>query len=107
VLDEHSSDEQRRQGSITKAGNTHARRVLVEGAWASRYPAKGSRHLQLRREKHPNIIQDISWQAQVRLCKRSRRLGARGKHANVVTVTIARELAGFMWAIAREVPITP
>jgi transposase len=105
IPSEHSSGEQRRQGSMTKAGNTHARRVLVEGAWAYRYPAKGSRHLQLRREKQPKVIQDISWKAQVRLCKRYRRLVARGKHANVVTVAMARELTGFMWAIAKEVPI--
>jgi hypothetical protein len=88
----------------TKAGNTHARRFLVEGAWAYRYPAKVSRHLQLRLEKQPKVIQDISWKAQVRLCKRYRRLVARGKHANVVTVAIARELTGFLWAIAKEVP---
>jgi transposase len=107
IPSEYSSGEQRRQGSSTKAGNTHARRVLVEGAWAYRYPAKVSRHLQLRLETQPNIIQDSSWKAQVRRWKRYRRLGSRGKHANVVTVAIARELAGFMWAIAREVPITP
>jgi transposase len=104
---EYSSGAQRRQGSITKAGNTHARRALVEGAWAYRYPAKVSRHLQLRLETQPNIIQDISWKAQVRLCQRHRRLVSRGQHANVVTVAIARELAGFMWTIAREVPVTP
>jgi transposase len=105
IPSEHSSGEQRRQGSMTTAGNPHARRVLVEGAWAYRYPAKVSRHLQLRLEKQPKIIQDISWKAQVRLCKRSRRLVARGKHANVVTVASARELSGFIWAIAQEVPI--
>jgi transposase len=92
---------------MTKAGHTHARRALVEGAWAYRYPAKVSRHLPLRLEKQPKVIQDISWKAQVRLCKRSRRLVAKGKHANVVTVAIARELVGFMWAIAKEVPVTP
>jgi transposase len=107
IPSEYSSGEQRRQGSITKAGNTHARRVLVEGAWAYRYPAKVSRHLQLRLEKQPKIIQDISWKAQVRLCKRYRRLLSRGKHANVVTVAIARELTGFLWAIAKEVPVIP
>ena len=53
------------------------------------------------------MIQDISWKAQVRLCKRYRRLVAKGKHANVVTVAIARELVGFMWAIAKEIPVTP
>jgi transposase len=107
IPSEYSTGERRRQGSITKAGNSHARRVLIEGAWAYRYPAKVSRHVQLRREQHPNAIQDISWKAQVRLCKRYRRLIARGKHANQVVVAIARELIGFMWAIAKQVPLTP
>jgi transposase len=106
IPSEYSSGQQRRQGSITKAGNSHARRVLVEGAWAYRYPAQVSRHLQLRLETPPKGIQDISWKAQVRLCKRYRRLVARGKHANGVTVAIARELAGCMWAIAKQVPRT-
>jgi transposase len=73
---ESSSGERRRRGSITKAGNTHARRALVEGAWAYRYPAKVSRHLQLRLQKHSKAIQDISWKAHVRLCKRYRKLMA-------------------------------
>jgi hypothetical protein len=103
----YSSGAQRRQGSSPKAGNSHARRVLVEGAWAYRSPAKLSRHLHLRLEKQPKLIQDSSWKAQLRRCKRSRRLVARGKHANVVTVAMARELAAFMWAMAKEVPITP
>jgi transposase len=106
VPSEYSSGPRRQQGGITKTGNTHARRVLVEGAWAYRYPAKVSRQLQLRLEHQPKSIQDISWKAQVRLCKRYRRLVAKGKHANVVTVAIARELVGFVWAIAQEVPIT-
>ena len=107
IPSEYSSGERRRQGALTKAGNTHARRALVEGAWAYRYPAKVSRHLQLRLEQQPKAIQDLSWKAQVRLCKRYRRLMARGKHANQVVVAIARELAGFMWAIAKQVPMTP
>jgi transposase len=106
IPSEYSSGEQRRQGSITNAGNTHARKAVVEGAWAYRYPAKVSRHLQLRLEKQPKMIQDLSWKAQVRLCTRYRRLVSRGKHANVVTVAIARELVGFMWAIATQVPLT-
>lgn len=104
---ESSSGPRRRQGAITKAGNSHARRALVEGAWAYRYPAKVSRHLQLRLEKQPKVIQDISWKAQVRLCKRYRQLLARGKHVNQVVVAIARKLVGFMWAIAKEVSMTP
>jgi transposase len=103
---EHSSGERRRQGAITKTGNAHARRVLVEGAWAYRYPAKVSRHLQLRLEKVPKVSQDRSWKAQVRLCKRYRRLVARGKNVNQVVVAIAREMAAFVWAIAREVAVT-
>ena len=102
---EYSSGERRRQGTMTKAGNTFARRALIEGAWAYRYPAKVSRHLQLRLEELPKAIQDISWKAQVRWCKRFRQLTARGKHANQVVVAIAREMAAFVWAIAREVPI--
>lgn len=107
IPSEYSTGERRRQGAITKAGNTHARRALVEGAWAYRYPAKVSRHLPRRLETPPKAIQDISWKAQVRLCKRYRRLLARGKHANQVVVAIARELVGFMWAITKQVPVTP
>src|SRR5262245_63450598 len=107
VPSEYSTGERRRQGSITKAGNTHARRALVEGAWAYRYPAKVSRHLQLRLEKHPKALQDISWKAQVRLCKRYRKLIARGKQVNQVVVAIAREMAAFVWAIAHEVRVAP
>jgi len=103
IPSEHTSGERRRQGAITKTGNSHARRVLIEGAWAYRYPAKVSRHLQLRLEKVPQVSQDISWKAQVRLCQRYRRLVARGKHVNQVVVAIAREMAAFIWASARTV----
>jgi transposase len=103
---EYSSGDRRRQGTITKAGNTFARRALIEGAWAYRYPAKVSRHLQVRLEHLPQAIQNIGWKAQVRLCKRFRYLIARGKHANQVVVAIAREMAAFIWAITREVEMT-
>jgi transposase len=103
---EYSSGASRRQGGITKAGNGPARRALVEGAWAYRYPAKVSRHLQLRLEKVPTEVRAIAWKAQVRLCKRYRLLSARGKRVNQVVVAIAREMAAFAWAIARTVPIT-
>ena len=69
---EDTSAERRRQGSIPKAGNTHARRALVEGAWAYHDPAKVSRHIQLRLDTHPKIIQDIRGKAQVRRCQRAR-----------------------------------
>ena len=104
---EYSSGTRRQRGSITKTGNTHARRALVEGAWAYWYPANVGRHLQLRLEKRPTAIQAISWKAQVRLCKRYRQLMAKGKHANQVVVAIARELSAFMWAIAKQVGVPP
>jgi hypothetical protein len=96
----------RRRGPITKAGNGHARRALVEGAWAYQYNAKVSPAIQKRLQGLPQTVQDIAWKAQVRFCKRFRRLLARGKHPNVVVTAIARELAAFMWAIAKEVLLT-
>lgn len=107
IPSEYSSGGSRRQGGITKAGNARARRVLVEAAWAYRYPAKVSAHIQTRIDHLPKSLQDIGWKAQVRLCKRFRRLIARGKHPNVAVTAIARELLAFMWAIAQEVPVTP
>ncbi len=105
IPSEHSSGPKRRLGAITKTGNSRARRVLIEGAWAYRYPAKVSTHIQKRIEGLPKVVQDIGWKAQVRLCKRFRRLSSRGKNSNVVVTAIAREMLAFMWAIAREVPI--
>jgi transposase len=61
IPSEHTTGERRHQGGITKTGNSHARRALIEGAWAYRYPAKVSRHLQLQLEKVPKALQDISW----------------------------------------------
>ena len=103
---EYSSGPNRRQGGITKAGNGHARRALIEAAWAYRHPAKVTPQIRKRLEKLPKPIQDIAWKAQVRLCKRFRRLIARGKHPNVAVTAVARELVAFMWAIAREVKLT-
>ena len=77
---EYSSGRRRKRGGITKAGNSHARRVLVEGAWSYRFPARVSRHLQYRLERVPQEIQGISWKAQVRLCKRYHRMIAGGKN---------------------------
>jgi len=102
---EHSSGAKRRLGAITKAGNSRARRVLIEGAWSYRFPAKVSAQIQTRIEGLPKTIQGIGWKAQVRLCKRFRRLTSRGKHGNVVVTAIAREMLAFMWAIAHEVSI--
>lgn len=97
---EYSSGERRRLGGITKAGNGHARRVLIEAAKAYRHRAKVSEQIQVRQQQLPQRIRDIAWRAQVRLCGRHRRLLARGKHPNTVAAATARELAGFMWAIA-------
>jgi hypothetical protein len=96
----------RRLGAITKTGSRRARRARVEGAWAYRHPAKVSEHIQRRIDTLPKPLQDLGWKAQVRLCTRFRRLVARGKHPNVAVTAIARELVAFMWAIAKEVPIT-
>jgi transposase len=101
----YSTGNTRRLGGITKTGNAHARRTIIEGAWAYHYNAKVSRQIQQRQETLPQAIRDIAWKAQVRLCKRYRRLVAKGKHPNVVIVAIARELVAFMWAIARQVPL--
>lgn len=97
---ERSTGETVRRGGITKTGNSHARRALVEGALAYRMRARIGRHKIDRIEALPKVVRDIAWKAQVRLCARYRRLSARGKTANVVTVAIAREMVGFIWAIA-------
>jgi len=103
VPSEHSSGASVRRGGITKAGNRAARRLLIEAAWSYRFPARLSRELLLRQERQPKPIREIAWKAQLRLCARYRRLARTGKPANVVTTAIARELAGFVWAIARHV----
>lgn len=103
VPSEHSSGSRVRRGGITKAGNGQARRALIEGAWTYRMPARVSRKLYDRLEALPQDIRDIAWKAQVRLCSRWRRLAAAGKPRVVVTTAIAREMAGFIWAIARQV----
>jgi len=107
VPSEHSSGATVRRGGITKAGNALARRALIEGAWAYRMQARISRKLHDRIETLPQAIRDIAWKAQVRLCGRYRRLAAAGKAKVVVTTAIAREMVGFLWAIARQVEVMP
>ena len=102
VPSEHSSGQRRQRGAITKAGNAHVRRVLVESAWCYRFPARKTRHLQRRAEKTAPAVQAIAWKAQRRLCGRYRRLQARGMPKGKVCTAIARELLGFIWAIAWE-----
>jgi transposase len=103
VPSERSTGEQVRRGSITKAGNPRARRVLIEGAWTYRYPARLSRPLQVRQESLPQVVRAIAWKAQLRLCARYRRLTAAGKRQTLVTTAIAREMAAFLWAIGHAV----
>jgi len=103
VPSESSTGEQVRRGGITKAGNSRARRVLIEGAWTYRFPARMSRLLEERQAGLPEAVSDIAWKAQLRLCGRYRKLMARGKQKAVVTTAIAREMAAFLWAIGREV----
>jgi transposase len=103
VPSEYSSGSSTRRGSITKCGNTHARRVLTEAAWAYRLPARITPIIARRQDKLARSIRAIAWKAQVRLCKRYRSLRAKGKEQNKVITAIARELSGFVWAIAREV----
>ena len=100
---EHSTGDRVRRGRITKAGNTTVRRVLIEGAWTYRFPARLTRLLQERQAGLPKIVRAIAWKAQVRLCGRYRKLMAAGKRQTVVTTAIARELAAFLWAIGREI----
>jgi transposase len=89
VPSEHSSGASVRRGSLTKAGNSAARRLLIEAAWCYRFPARVSRELLLRQEEQPKPIREIAWKAQVRLCARYRKLARAGKPANVVTAAIA------------------
>ena len=105
VPSEYSTGEKVKRGSITKAGNGHVRRVLLEAAWSYRFPARVSRALLKRQEGQDKRVQAISWKAQTRLCSRYRRLWAKGKPTQVVVTAIARELCGFMWAIARETEV--
>jgi len=107
VPSQHSSGERVRMGGITKVGNSHARRNLVEAAWAYRFKAKVSREIQIRQEHLPIKIRDIAWKAQVRLCARYRALIARGKNKNIVVIAIARELAAYIWDIAQQVHLKP
>ena len=103
VPSESSSGASTRRGGITKTGNGHVRRVLIESAWCYRFPARKSAPLQRRAEKTSPAVQAIAWKAQKRLCGRYRYLDQRGLKRVKISTAIARELSGFMWAIACEV----
>ena len=102
VPSENSSGDTRRPGAMTKTGSGHARRLLVEAAWHYRkLPARGVA-LKRRQDGEPANVVAISWQAQQRLHRVWRRLdGERAKRRTIVAVAVAREVAGFCWALAR------
>ena len=99
VPSEHSSGAAIHRGGITKTGNAHLRRVLLEAAWAYRFPPKCTKGLRQRQRGQADAITDLAWKAQQRLCGRYRRLLARGKPTPQVITAVARELLGFIWAI--------
>ena len=107
VPSEYSTGPSVRRGGITKAGNPHARRLLAEAAWAYQGVPRIGRQMLYRQETLPSTVRAIAWKAQLRLTARFRRLVARGKAKPKVATAIARELTGFIWAIAREVPAPP
>jgi transposase len=100
VPSEHSSGAQRVQGSITKTGNSHARRLLVEAAWHHRKPYRPSVPSQRRQAGQPAVVRERAERGNRRLHQRWRRLDARGKRSTVSAVAVARELAGWCWSLA-------
>ena len=103
IPSEDSSGGRVRRGAFTKCGNRHVRRLLVEAALHYRYQPAMSVAIRKRNQGQPDEIRAIGWEAQKRLNKRMYALTAKGKTKNKVTVAIARELAGFVWAIGQEV----
>lgn len=102
---EHTSGDSRHLGGITKAGNAHARWILVEVVQHAFLPPKVSAPLSLRQKDLPPAYRELSWKVQTRLYKRSRHLLGRGLMKPKVTVALARELCGFVWALLRQVPV--
>lgn len=98
VPSEHSSGAKRAQGGITKTGNAHLRRVLVESAWHYRHHPFVSATLRTRQRGAPADVIARAWTAQQRLHRRYQRLAARGKPKQHIVTAVARELTGFVWA---------
>jgi transposase len=105
VPSERSSGERRRQGSITKVGNSHVRRLLVESAWHARRRPKVSYELARRQRGQDTLVIERAWRCQQRLYARRQRMAGRGKLQQKIVVASARELAGFVWAIATDQPL--
>jgi transposase len=103
VPSEETTGDRVRRGPITKTGNGHVRRVLIEASWAYRHPPRRSYAVRRREVRQPEHIKAIAWRAQLRLCGRFQRLVARGKVKQQVVTAVARELVAFMWEIDRAV----
>lgn len=103
VSSEDSSGERRRRGSITKTGNAHLRRIVMEAAWAYRHRPGVGVKLHQRQERVSEEVKEIAWKAQHRLHERYRKLLAKGKNKGVVITAVGRELLGFLWAIGVQV----
>jgi transposase len=101
VPSEHSSGESRRLGSITRSGSRHARRLLVEAAWHYRNQPRVGREIEARQQGQPAEAVAIAWSAQRRLHRVWSRMQRRGKRSTLITVAVARELAGFCWSITQ------
>jgi transposase len=102
VPSERSSGCTIKRGAITKTGNKHARKALIEAAWAYRMQPRVSRALKKRQENLTDPVRQIAWKAQLRLCARFKKLMARGKSNKLAVTAIARELSAFLWAIAKH-----
>ena len=103
VPSEHTSGDSRHQGGITKTGNGHVRRLLIESAWCYRFSARKSREIEQRAQKTSPEVQAIAWKAQKRLNARYRALSERGMSSCKVVTAVARELSGFIWAVVKQV----
>jgi transposase len=107
VPSEDSTGNTVRRGPITKAGNRRARRILVECSWSYRHPPRVGKKKQEKVAAAPRAVREIAWKAQCRLSARYRALTRKGKLATVAVTAVARELAGFIWAINREIAAPP
>jgi transposase len=105
VPSERSSGDQRRQGSITKVGNAHVRRLLIESAWHARRRPTVGYQLARRQRGQDAVVIERAWRCQQRLYSRWQRMAGRGKPQQKIVVACARELAGFVWAIATDQPL--
>lgn len=103
VPSENSTGDKIKRGSITKAGNRRARRMLVECSWSYQHPPRVGQEKQEKVAAAPRAVREIAWKAQCRLHGRYRALVRRGKLKTVAITAVARELAGFIWAVSREI----